>query len=112
MTDLQDNREIVTKKVAVNIDLLADLQNNQGREFDLEDEKRRNLSTEIDENLVYWDTLSQDIRLVLLDALDVRIEQDGEDVEDRQKFEAQNFKWDLIDYNKHYIYLQTHFDNP
>ena len=49
MTDLQDNREIVTKKVAVNIDLLADLQNNQGHEFDLENDKRRNLSTEIDE---------------------------------------------------------------
>ena len=31
---------------------------------------------------------------------------------DSVKYEALNFQWDLIDFDKDYLWLQTTFDNP
>ena len=69
MNEISDNRAIETKRVAVNIELLPDLE---------ETYASRNMSRQLDDNI-------QSKGLVILDALDVRIEQLEES---EKKFEA------------------------
>ena len=56
----------------------------------------------------YSDNTDRDIRLIILDALDVGIENasdDGDLKDDSVKYDALNFQWDLIDYDKEYLWL-------
>ena len=38
---------------------------------------------------------------------------DNDDLEnDSLKYQALNFQWDLIDFNRDYLWIQTSYDNP
>lgn len=49
--------------------------------------------------------------MLLLDALQVQIEKDVE-IEELSDMVVDNFTWDVIDFDKDYIWLQISFENP
>ena len=117
MVEIEDKKEIKTSKVAVNVELMPALNDEVAKSLDkqtrfLSDNKMGDIAfTEA----FYSDNTDRDIRLIILDALDVRIENASDDddfTDDSVRYDALNFQWDLIDYDKEYLWLQTSFDNP
>ena len=75
-----------------------------------ESSQRRALRSSVREEVWFKNDLEkEDRRMMVLDALEVKMVQD---VESDEESNLEKFEWNLVDFNEEFIFLQVDFDNP
>ena len=111
MTPYEKPQEIPPQKIAVELSLLENLSEFEGkRKLATVDASRM----EIREEVWFKEQMEEEYRrMLLLDSLQVQVESDTDFEELAEMSESgTNFTWDVIDFNKDFIWLQINFENP
>ena len=75
-----------------------------------ESSKRRALRSGEREDVWFKNELDKDVRrMMVLDALEVKMLQD---IESGEESNLEKFEWDFVDFNEDFIFLQVDFENP